>query len=378
MGRASGGILRLARRAPLGDGAVAPFRQRWPAVGNEPTATVRIDDVRAFVLRALTALHVADAVATDVADVFARATARAVGHHDVADLHRRLEWLANGTVDPAAEPTVQHQFGAVSALDGGNALGEICTSRALDVAMHSAKAYGIGLAVVSRSNHFLAAAPYAQRAAEAGMVAIVASRTLPSMGTPGAGQMVIGNNPLGFGVPVADGPDLIADMCWSYASWSSFEALGRDGKQIPQHWATDSGGRPTSDPLAALGGGPEPIGGHKGVAMALLVEVLASGLSDGAIADEIIRDDQLSGLHSQVALAIDPSATVGLERLATRTSDLLARTSELAPSPFRYPGQRSAAAGEATRTEGVAVTLDVLDRLDEWATRLQIEPIGRG
>lgn len=278
---------------------------------------------------------------------------------------------------PTSEPVVQHRRGAVTSLDGRNALGELCASRAVDAAMASARTHGIGLAAVGHSNHFLAAAPYAQRVAEAGLIAIVASRTLPSMGTPGAGRMVIGNNPLGFGVPVQDGPDLVADMCWAYASWSSFESLAQDGAAIPEHWATDATGRPTSDPALGLQGGPEPVGGHKGVAMALLVEVLTSVLADGAVADEVIRDGRLGGLHSQVALVIDPDATVGVERVARRTSELLQRTAELAPRPLRYPGQRSAAAHESSSSVGVAVALPVLDELDGWAARLDIPPLYR-
>lgn len=270
-----------------------------------------------------------------------------------------------------------HHRGGVTSLDGRNALGELCASRAVDSAMASARALGIGLATVGNSNHFLAAAPYAQRVAEAGMVGIVASRTLPSMGTPGAGKMVVGNNPLGFGVPVQGGPDLVADMCWAYASWSSFEALAQEGRDIPEHWATDPNGLRTTDPAVGLRGGPEPIGGHKGVAMALLVEVLTSVLSDGAIADEVIRDGRLGGLHSQVAVVIDPAATVGVERVAARTFEMLQRTSELAPEPIRYPGQRSAAASESASSVGVAVAPSVLDELDGWASRLDIQPMQR-
>lgn len=346
-------------------------------MGEPSTATLQLKDVRSFVGRALTALGVPPAPAGEVADVFVRATARGVGHHDLADLHRRLGWLADGTVAATVEPVVQHHRGAVTSLDGCNALGELCTSRAVDAAMASARAHGIGLAAVAHSNHFLAAAPYAQRVAEAGMVAIVASRTLPSMGTPGAGRMVVGNNPLGFGVPVHGGPDLVADMCWAYASWSSFEALALEGREIPEHWATDQDGSPTTDPAVGLRGGPEPIGRHKGVAMALLVEVLTSVLTDGAIADEVIRDGGLGGLHSQVAVVIDPAATVGVERVAARTSELLQRTSELAPTPHRYPGQRSAAAQESSRSVGVPVALGVLDDLDAWAGRLGVQPLHR-
>jgi LDH2 family malate/lactate/ureidoglycolate dehydrogenase len=191
--------------------------------------------------------------------------------------------------------------------------------------------------------------------------------------------MAVGNNPLGFGVPVAGAADLVADMCWAYASWSSFEALAVEGREIPAHWATDSTGQPTTDPAAGLRGGPEPIGGHKGVAMAMLVEVLASVLSDGAVADEIIRDGSLSGLHSQVALVIDPGATVGVERVAARTSELLQRTAELVPArtPFRYSGERSSAARAAAISSGVAVAPTVVEVLDEWAVRLKIAPLAR-
>jgi LDH2 family malate/lactate/ureidoglycolate dehydrogenase len=333
-------------------------------------------ELRRFVRELFTAAGVGEESALRASDVFVRASLRGYGHHDIADLPSRLRALTDGTIEPrAAEPVAVHQFGAVEQFDGHNALGEVCASVVMERACHLAGSYGIGLAVVSKSNHFLAAAPYVQQAAEAGLLGIIVTRTFPSMGTPGSGKLVIGNNPIGVGAPVAGAADFVLDISLAYASWGRLAQLADSGTKIPAHWGTGPDGQPTTDPAVALAGAAEPIGGHKGVALALVAEILTSVLSDGVLSDERARDGNRGGVHSQAAIAIDPGATVGRGRAARRTADLFASTAELAGPTFRYPGQRSAGSARQARLGGIPISKRLSDDLNGWATRLRVAPL---
>jgi LDH2 family malate/lactate/ureidoglycolate dehydrogenase len=321
----------------------------------------------------LEATGIPDAHASRATDVFVRASWRGVGHHDLEDLPMRLRWLAGGVAEPAGDPVVVASASASERIDGGRALGEVVCSVALERAMHLAEQHGVGFVAAGNSNHFLAAAPYVQIAAERGLIAVVMSRTVPSMGLPGSGRMIVGNNPLGFGAPVDGGPDVMLDISMAYASWGELDRLAREGGSVPAHWATAADGTPTTDPAAARAGGPEPIGGHKGVGLSLLVEVLSSVLGGGDVADEGLRDGRLAGIHSQAVLVIDPGPLVGRDAAARRTADAIGGIAALAGGDFRYPGERAAsAAAEAGAAGGLRLRDGLVEQLDGWADRLRV------
>ena len=263
--------------------------------------------------------------------------------------------------------------GAVSVLDARNCLGELATSHLVDVTRADAARFGIAYGVVANSNHFLAAFPYVQRIVEGGCIGIVMSRTLPSMGVPGLGKKVLGNNPLGYGVPAAGG-DLLFDASLAYASWGELDRRSRDGQPIPHHWALDSDNQPTGDPAAALEGAAMPIGDHKGVALSLLVEVLTSVIGGGSIVDERSRDGEISMLHSQSAIVIDLEVVQRLDEVTRRVEEMRVQLDALAPA-LRLPGDRSRDAIGSVARDGVELSDGCCETLDAWADRLEVEPL---
>src|SRR5262249_5736545 len=133
-----------------------------------------------------------------VTDVFVRATLRGVGHHDIYYLPERLAQFSDKQLNPTPTITALQKYHAVEGYDGDNGPGELCSSYVMQRAMDLAAQYGIGLATIRHSNHFLAAAPYVEQAAEQNYLGLIFSRCVPAMSAPGAQHNFIGNNPMGF------------------------------------------------------------------------------------------------------------------------------------------------------------------------------------
>jgi LDH2 family malate/lactate/ureidoglycolate dehydrogenase len=303
-------------------------------------------------------------------DVFVRATLSGQGHHDVNYLPQRLALLSEGTMKPQAKFEKIGSGPAWESYDGGGAMGEVCVSKILQRAMELADICGTGFATVRHSNHFLAAAPYAQKAAERGYLAIVWSNTDPCMGDSEARQRVIGNNPYGYGLPLSD-LNMVYDGCMAYASLGKLGEYVHEDLPVPGHWGRDSSGEWTEDPKAILEGGiPAPIAGHKGFSLAILHEALTAGLSGGEMFDEIVPVGGW-GKHSQTILAIKVANFPGdggfPKRMADGRDRMKARLGGL-----RFPGERSHGCAQAYMGDGFDMTASTYEKLASWSKRLGV------
>ena len=237
--------------------------------------------------------------------------------------------------------------------------------------MDLARKNGIGFATVKRSNHFLAASPYCEIGAENGFLLMVFSNTDPCMSFPGGDKNVIGNNPLGFGLPRASGANLVFDVCMAYSSLGNMRSYVKNGQSIPGHWAKDSVGNWTTDPKAALDGGSiQPMAQHKGFGLALMTESLTGLLSGGATGNRVASGGGIN-THNQSVIAFDLAAFGGVPAVGERADDLAARLKADDPR-IRLPGEHSQT--ERTRLQAEGITLDVklVETLREWQAKLGI------
>lgn len=304
------------------------------------------------------------------ADIFLRASLAGQGHHDVNYLPQRLALLSEGTMKATAEFRKIDSGPAWEAYDGGGAMGEVCVSKILNRAMAIADTAGLGLATVRHSNHFLAAAPYAHKAAEAGYLAIVWSNTDPCMGDSEARARVIGNNPFGFGLPLG-GNDMVFDACMAYASLGKLVEHRNEGRAIPPYWGKDADGNWTQDPDAILSGGvAEPVAGHKGFSQALLHEAITAGLSGGEIFDEV---EPVGGWrkHSQTVLAVKLAAFPGGPDFSLRFSAGQDRMRSRVPG-LRFPGERAREAAKKYKDSGYELPQATAEKLAAWSERFGV------
>jgi LDH2 family malate/lactate/ureidoglycolate dehydrogenase len=307
--------------------------------------------------------------AADAADVYARATLRGLGHHDLSYLPQRLAWLDSGAVNPRPRLEKVSESPATEVWEGDGGLGEVLCYHALRRSIALASSTGLGYAGVRHSNHFLAAEPYTQIGAEQGFLVMIWSNTDAGMSFPGGSSRQIGNNPLGWGLGTGHA-HLSADLCMAHSSLGHLNSLAATNTPAPAHWGRGPDGQPTTDPRQLLAGGIEPIGGPKGLALALLGEVLVGVLTGGTTLDQVTPGGGLR-THNQMVLAFDLEVFGGISEVEERLVSLKTRAHQVGHT-LRLPGDRSHAAAQKARQEGVLVDPAVETTLRDWSERLNV------
>lgn len=266
-------------------------------------------------------------------------------------LHARV-----GKVDGFARPRLEQVAAAALRVDAAHGFAYPAIDLALDALVPLARQSGVALAAVGASHHFGQAGAHAERLARQGLVALVFGNTPKAMAFWGGRRAALGTNPVAFAAPLpgADAP-LVIDLALSVAARGKIVAAQKAGRPIPAGWAVDRDGQPTTDPDAALAGALSPIGGPKGAALALMVEVLAAALTGSSFGWEASSMFDAQGGPpdmGHVFVAIDPGPLSG-GAFNGRMVDLLAA---LAAEPeVRLPGSRRLEARMRAAQDGIQV-----------------------
>ena len=319
-----------------------------------------------------------------VRDDIARTTAEVLvdgdllGHtmHGLALLPAYLAELDRGTMAKAGEPAIVAQRAAAQTWDGARLPGPWLTMRALDTAMAMAADAGTGTVVIRRAHHIACLAAYARHATQRGFAALVLSSdpSVCSVAPFGAVSPVFTPNPIAAGIPTGSDPILL-DISASLTTNGLTARLHKAGQKLPHAWLQDAQGRATDDPgvlfeepkgtLLPLGG---LDAGHKGYALALLVEALTAGLAGFG------RADPVDGWGATVfVLALDPAAFGGREAFARQMDWLVDACHAATPRPgtggARLPGERGLALAREQARDGIALHPTILPPLESWAAR---------
>lgn len=177
--------------------------------------------------------------------------------------------------------------GAALVADARGGMGQLSSPQAMGHAIERAGRYGIGIASVRNAHHFGAASRWAMQAAQAGCLGVAMSNTTPLMPAPGGAERLVGNNPLAIAVPTKGGPEIVLDMALSAVALGKIRLAASAGRPIPDTWATDASGVPTTDAEDAVLGMLLPAAGHKGFGLALMIDVLTGVLSGGGWGDQV-------------------------------------------------------------------------------------------
>jgi (2R)-3-sulfolactate dehydrogenase (NADP+) len=208
---------------------------------------------------------------------------------------------------------------------------------------------------------------FVEQLAESDLVAIMFANSSALMAPAGGSKPFFGTNPIAWAAPRADGPPVVADLSSSAVAWVTVNAAAQAGESIPLGWAIDAEGRPTTDAQAALGGAMSPAAGHKGSALALLVDIMSGGVAGSNFSFEASGFGGNDGGPpdvGQVILAIDATATMGPGFVQRIETDLLAL---VAQPGVRLPGDRRLAMRHRAETEGVSVPEDLFELLQRYA-----------
>ena len=334
------------------------------------------DQLTSLATRALVGLGLGTRDAAQVARVLVMGDL--LGHHTHGVL--RLESYGQradlGAIRVGASIVVETVGASLVRVDGASAMGPLVGMRALEAAMACARATGVGLALVRNGNHFGAVGPYCYLAAEEGFASIIGSNASTTIAPTGGREERLGNNPLGMGVPRPGSAPVVLDMAMSVAARGKIRAALKRGESIPDTWATDRDGKPTSDPQAALDGFLQPMGGYKGYGLALMVDLFAGVLSGAGYLTHVASwMDQPAepGNLGQFFLLVDTRRLGTGEWLTQRMADFAAIIHATPPAdpatPVRLPGEAELASLARHRKEGIGIDPALVKTLEGVAAR---------
>jgi (2R)-3-sulfolactate dehydrogenase (NADP+) len=251
------------------------------------------------------------AAADSTARALVAAEADGLTGHGLSRVPSYAAQLRTGKVVGDAEIVVTHPRPGLLAIDAGHGFAYPALDAALATLPDLARRQGIAAAGIRRSHHCGAAGLPVEKLAEAGCIAILFANTPAAMAPWGGSRAVFGTNPLAFGCPLPGRAPIVIDLALSKVARATIVGAKQRGEAIPEGWALDAEGRPTTDPAAALDGTMAPLGDAKGTALALMVELLAAGLTGARFAAEASSFLDAAGDPpgtGQLVLAIDASA----------------------------------------------------------------------
>lgn len=326
------------------------------------TDTTRLDPSRLEKLTAaiLVANDVPESDAAIVANCLVLADLRGVATHGISRLPIYIERLRRKVVETRPTHKITEPSAVAAHLDGGNGFGFVAATRAMDMAIERAEKFGIGMVGVSNSNHFGMAACYLLQAINAGYAALVFTNASPAMPVWGGREPLLGTSPFAFGAP--GNPPIVLDMATSVVARGKIRRAAVNGESIPEGWALDKDGNPTTDAQAGYDGVVLPLGGPKGSGLSLMMEVLAGVMTGSAFGGQVANayfdlDTPQNVGHTMIAFK--PGVFVG-EDYGQRMQELIGRAKASTPvypdQPILMPGEPEAQREAEGRANGVTVS----------------------
>ncbi len=272
---------------------------------------------------------------------------------------------ASGKVDGVAVAVVAGRKSAALRIDAANGFAYPAFDLAISEVTAMARETGIAGASIFRSHHFGQAGYHAERLAENGLAGLILGNSPQAIAPWGGSKGVFGTNPIAFAVPRDNEIPLLIDLSLSKVARGKVMLAQQKGESIPEGWALDEYGQPTTNPDAALKGTMLPVGDAKGAALVLMVEILAAGLGGanfGYEASSFFSADGPPPGVGQMILAFDPEFLSG-GNFSSRLEDLLQVI--MAQQHVRLPGARRAGLREKAEKEGLLLSADLKRTLDE-------------
>lgn len=308
--------------------------------------------------------------ATLSARLFAETTRDGVSTHGLRRFPRLAAMVRSGIVQPNARPARVAACGALERWDGQRGPGNLNAWRSMERAIELARQFGMGCVALANTNHWMRGGTYGWQAADAGVIGVCWTNTMPNLPAWGGTKPALGNNPLVLAVPRSNG-HFVLDIAMSQFSYGALEACRLRGEPLPVAGGFDAQGQLTDDPAAIEETQrPVPIGFWKGAGLAFMLDMMGAVLSGGRATCEIPADPLLETGITQVFVAIGSPAVFGrsTDEIAEEAIHLL----KAAPEPggqIRYPGEQTLRIREENMRLGIPVDREI------WESLAEIEPL---
>jgi LDH2 family malate/lactate/ureidoglycolate dehydrogenase len=251
-------------------------------------------------------------------------------------------------------------------------------ARAMEAAVDLARTHGTGFVGVRRSNHFGPAGYYVEKAIGAGCIGLAISNAPPNMAPFGGRTRFLGTNPVAIGIPAGRADPLIFDASTSVVARGKIIVAAQTGKPIPEGWAVDPDGHPTTDADLALAGAVLPFGGPKGSALSLIIDIFCGVLTGAAFAAHVNTLDDLTSVQNvgHVLAAVRTDLFMTDEEFRQRMDAILGMLKASPPAPeaerVLVPGEIELANEARMREEGIELAPAIAAQLASFGETLGV------
>ena len=355
------------------------------------TLTYPIEKLKSFSSSVFQYFGVDKADADLASDVLAAADLRDISSHGVARLHTYFDMFELGRINPKPKVSVVRETPSTATVDGDNGLGLVVGPKANRIAMDKALASGSGWVSVRHTNHFGIAGYYVLQALKHDLIGWAMTNSTKLVAPLWGGERRLGTNPIAIAFPALKERPIVIDMATTAAAYGKVEMARRKGEQLPEGWAIDAQGQPTTDPNQMVQGGAllplgstRERGGHKGYCLATMVDVLSCVLSGAnwgpfappfALRQEIPERSVGKGIgHFFGALRID--GFIDVDEFKRQIDDYVQTMRATRPAPGTngplVPGDPEADAEAIRRVEGIPLILPVVEELRDISRKTNI------
>ncbi len=312
----------------------------------------RLTDVTA---RALKRAGASKAMAQSTAQALVAAEAAGLGGHGLSRVALYCQHLKEGRANGKAKPKIIKRKGATALIDAGGGLAFPACALAAKEAISRAKKFGVSFVGVTNSHHMGALAYHLAPIAQAGMAGLAFTNSPSAINAWGGKRAFYGTNPVAAIFPRKDAEPIVVDLSLTEVTRGKIMVYAKEGKPIPPGWAVDKDGNQTTDAKAALTGSLNAIGGAKGAALALMVEVLCVALTGAAFSfeNDTYFEPGNKPRIGHAILVMDPGALAGSESYFSRLEVMI--TEMLRDDGVRLPGARRQKLMTAAQAQGVVV-----------------------
>ena len=290
--------------------------------------------------------------------------------HGVSRFATYIRRMHAGLILPSVDITIERRRTATLAVNANNGIGQVQASKVLDLLIPMARSAGCASAGIRNSQHFGALSYFCGRAAGEGMLLLAMTNCEPSMSPAGACEAFFGTNPIAVSFPTGKGFPVKIDMATSVVARGNIIAAKRQGKSIPLGWALDRNGNPTTDAEEALLGTVLAMAGHKGYALALMVELFSGVLSGasvgpgiGSMYKDLDRPQDVGHFFWLLDISAFMELKTFIERIDRAIDDIKNCRKRPGVEEILIPGERSHRTMEANRRDGIPIGEETLREL---------------
>jgi len=299
--------------------------------------------------------------------------------HGVSRLNIYLERIQKNLIVPDAVLSIDRQMGSILAVNAGNGLGQVQARKTLDLLIPLAQKNGVSAATIRNSQHFGALSYYCNLAADEGLILLAMTNCEPAMSPTGGIQAFFGTNPIAASFPTGKGFHVKVDLATSTVARGNIIAAQKKNVPIPLGWAMDRNGEPTTDAQEALLGTVLTMAGHKGYALALMVEAFTgvlSGASIGPAIGSMYKDMDRKQDVGHFFCLFNIEAFIDYQEFIVRIDRTIDAIKACRKRPgaeeILVPGERSAQNIKLHSEQGISVSNETIQELQRWCTAFNL------